>query len=114
MNEQTTTTNEQNDHPAIDQCATQAKRAATRIKGWGGPVISIISYGLIIGFALSGIGVMMLSALVWLLFGISSFSGFGLLTGGLFLSAATALFLGKLTTAGDSLYANRRKQRLTA
>ncbi len=111
MNEQTTANN---DHPVINQCATQTKRAATRVKGWGGPAISVISYGLIIGFALTGIGVMMLSSLVWLLFGISSFSGFGLLTGGLFLSAATALFLGKLTKAGDSLYANRRKQRLAA
>ncbi len=109
MNEQTTSTNEKNDHPVIDQCANRAKKAATRVKGWGGPAISIISYGLIIGFALSGIGVMMVSSLVWLLFGVSSFSGFGLLTGGLFLSAATALFLGKLTKAGDALYQNRKR-----
>ena len=111
MNEQTTPTN---DHPVIDQCATQAKRAVTRTKGWGGPAISVISYGLIIGFALSGIGVMMVSALVWLLFGVGSFSGFGLLTGGIFLSAATALFLGKLTKAGDALYLNRRKAHTAA
>ncbi|MCP5537832.1 MAG: hypothetical protein H7A51_16560 [Akkermansiaceae bacterium] len=107
MNEQTTSTN---DHPVIDQCATQAKKAATRVKGWGGPAISIISYGLIIGFALSGLGMMMLSALAWLLFGVGSFSGFGLLTGGIFLSAATAIFLGKLAKAGDALHQNRRNR----
>ncbi len=109
MNEQTTSTTKQ-DHPVIDQCANQAKRAATRVKDWGGPAVSIISYGFIIGFALSGIGVMALSALVCLIFGVSSFSGFGLLTGGLFLSAASALFLGKLTKAGDALYQNRNNQ----
>jgi len=110
MNEQTRSTTDKHDHPVIDQCAKQAKRAATRVKGWGGPAISIISYGFVIGFALSGIGMMILSSLLWLIFGVSSFSGFGLLTGGLFLSAATALFLGKLTKAGDALYQNRKNQ----
>lgn len=114
MNKQTTSTNNNNDHPIIDQCAQQAKRAATHVKNCGGPAISIISYGLIIGFALSGIGVMMLSSLAWLLFGVGSFSGFGLLTGGLFLSAATSLFLGKLTKAGDAIYQNRTKQQPAA
>lgn len=107
MNEQTISNN---DHPVIDQCADHAKRAATRVQGWGGPAISIISYGLIIGFALSGIGVMMISALIWLLFDIGWFSGFGLLTGGVFLSAAIAIFLGKLAKAGDALHQNRKKQ----
>jgi len=86
----------------INKCATHANR-------WAGPAVSIISYGLIIGFALSGIAVMAVSALVWLVFNTSWFAGFGLLTGGVFLSAATALFLGKLTKVGDSLYQNRRK-----
>lgn len=99
MNENKTATND-----ILHKCTTQAKH-------WAGPAISVICYGLIIGFALSGIGVMMLSALVWLLFGVSSFSGFGLLTGGVFLSAATALFLGKLTKTGDALYRQRKDAR---
>jgi len=80
---------------------------------WSGPAISVMSYGLIIGFALSGIGVMGFSALVWIIFGTSLFSGFGLLTGGMFLSAATALFLGKLMKAGDAMY-NKRSQQHSA
>jgi hypothetical protein len=90
----------------ISKCATQATR-------WAGPAVSIISYGLIIGFALSGIALMTVSALVWIVFHTSWFAGFGLLTGGVFLSAATAHFLGKLTNAGDSLYQNRRKHATT-
>ncbi len=90
----------------VSQCATQATR-------WAGPAVSIISYGLIVGFALSGIAVMAASALVWLLSNAGWFAGCGLLTGGIFLSAATALFLGKLAKAGDSLYQNRRKHATT-
>lgn len=77
------------------------------VNKWSGPAISVMSYGLIIGFALSGLGIMGISALVWIIFGTSLFSGFGLLTGGIFLSAATALFLGKLMKAGDALYSRR-------
>ena len=79
------------------------------VRKWSGPAVSVMSYGLIIGFALSGLGIMGVSALAWMIFGTSLFSGFGLLTGGLFLSAATALFLGKLAKAGDALYRNRAK-----
>ena len=112
MNEtqSTNTDNQQGCHPVIDQCAEQAKNVAQRIRGWGAPALSVLSYGLIIGFALSGIGIMGISALVWLLFSTSLFSGFGLLTGGLFLSAATAIFLGKLAKAGDALYSRRHCQ----
>ena len=80
---------------------------------WSGPAVSVVSYGLIIGFALSGLGIMGVSALVWVVFGTSLFSGFGLLTGGIFLSAATALFLGKLMKAGDALYSQRNQQQST-
>ena len=80
------------------------------VKKWSGPAVSVISYGLIIGFALSGIGVMGASAFAWLFFHSGWFAGFGLLTGGVFLSVATALFLGKLTKAGDALYQNRHTQ----
>ncbi len=96
----------QTNQELVSQCATQATR-------WAGPAVSIISYGLIVGFALSGIAVMAVSALVWLLSNAGWFAGFGLLTGGIFLSAATALFLGKLTKAGDSLYQKRRKHATT-
>lgn len=80
------------------------------VRKWSGPAVSVMSYGLIIGFALSGLGIMGISALVWVIFNTSLFSGFGLLTGGLFLSAATALFLGKLTKTGDDLYRKHEKQ----
>lgn len=107
MNEPSSTQTS-NDHPIIDQCANTAKQVSNRTQGWGGPAISLVSYGLIIGFALSGIAIMGLSSLVWLVFNTSLFSGFGLLTGGILLSAATALFLGKLTKAGDALYRKRQ------
>lgn len=83
------------------------KKANDIVRKWSGPAVSVVSYGLIIGFALSGLGIMGISALVWIIFGTSLFSGFGLLTGGMFLSAATALFLGRLAKAGDALYRNR-------
>ncbi|MBT8038301.1 MAG: hypothetical protein KJO21_12230 [Verrucomicrobiae bacterium] len=90
----------------INLIATQANR-------WAGPAVSVISYGLIIGFALTGLAMMTASALAWLMLNASWLSGFGLLTGGIFFSSAAALFLGKLTKVGDSLYQNRRKQPAT-
>lgn len=92
------------EHPVIDQCADKVKNVADRVKGWAGPAVSLVSYGLIVGFALSGLAIMALSALIWVFFNTSLFSGFGLLTGGIFLSAATALFLGRLTKTGDAIY----------
>ncbi|MFK7909461.1 MAG: hypothetical protein AB8F34_02545 [Akkermansiaceae bacterium] len=86
------------------------KKTNDIVRKWSGPAVSVVSYGLIIGFALSGLGIMGMSALVWVIFNTSLFSGFGLLTGGLLLSAATAIFLGKLTKAGDELYRSRDKQ----
>ena len=80
------------------------------VSKWSGPAVSVVSYGLIIGFALTGLVTMAVSALVWVIFGTSLFSGFGLLTGGIFLSAATAIFLGKLMKAGDALYSKRSEQ----
>ena len=74
------------------------------VRKWSGPAVSVLSYGLIFSFAVGGLAIMGFSALVWIVFGTSLFSGFGVLTGGICLSAAVALFLGKLTKVGDSLY----------
>lgn len=85
------------------------EKANDIVRKWGGPAVSFVSYGLIVGFALSGIGIMGISALLWAILDTGWFAGFGLLTGGVFLSAATALFLGKLAKTGDALYRNREK-----
>lgn len=83
------------------------------VRKWSGPAVSVASYGLILAFALTGLAVMGISALVWVVCDTGLFSGFGLLTGGLFLSSATALFLGKLTKAGDALYRKSGKRQPT-
>jgi hypothetical protein len=86
------------------------KKTNDILRKWSGPAVSMISYGVIIGFALSGLGIMGMSALMWLLFSTSLFSGFGLLTGGLFLCAATAMFLSKLGKASEMLHGKSEKQ----
>jgi len=100
MNEQTNTTT------ASDTKLKPAEFASLWVKRLAGPAVTVFSCGLIIGLALTGLGLMGVSAVTWLLSGAGWFCGFGLLTGGMFLASAMVLFLGQLSRAGDALYRN--------
>lgn len=77
----------------------------------GGPILTLCSLGLIIGLAITGIGLMGIAAITWLLSSADWFSGIALLTGGMFLASATALCLGQMSRAGDTLYRNLAQKR---
>lgn len=85
------------------------KKTSEIICKFGGPAISIVSYGIIVGFALGGLAMMCVSALAWVIFDASWFGGLSFLTGGIFFCTAMALALGKLAKAGDRLYRDSRK-----
>ena len=82
---------------------------------WAGqlaaPAITLLGSGLIIGLALTGIGLMAISTLTWLFSGAGWFCGIGLLTGGMFLASATALCLGQLSHARDLIYENLKQNK---
>lgn len=105
MNEPTNTT------AASDTKPTTAELAALWARRLAGPMVTVFSCGLIIGLALTGLGLMGVSAVTWLLSGADWFCGFGLLTGGMFLASAMVLFLGQLSRAGDALYRNCRQNK---
>ena len=67
------------------------------ITKWGGPLVLIFSYGLILGFAVIGLGLMASSTIFGILFGSGLLSGFGLLTGGVIFASGCSLVLRKLT-----------------
>ncbi|MGB0990928.1 MAG: hypothetical protein ACPG32_00490 [Akkermansiaceae bacterium] len=110
MNENTTNST---DAPVANTTPadTNTKPLLTRgqLARMAAPAISLLGYGLIIGLAVTGIGAMAISGIVWLISSAGWFCGFGLLTGGMFLAAATALFLGKLTRAERALYHQRNR-----
>jgi len=103
MNETTKTST-----PSQDTKTNAAEIASCWANRIAGPAVTMISCGLIIGLALTGLALMGISAATWLLSGADWFCGIGLLTGGLFLSSATVLFLGQLSRAGDAIYRNSR------
>ena len=76
------------------ELVTKASRIISR---WSGPLASLISYGLILGLAATGLGVMALGTLIGMFLGSATLGGFGLLTGGIFLTTGCALMLWKLT-----------------
>lgn len=65
-------------------------------------VLKLSAYLVVAGLAFSGLGVMGFSLLMWLFSGLDTISGFGILTGGVFLSTATVLFFGRLLKEADS------------
>ena len=77
----------------------------------GGPALTLCSFGLTIGLAVTGLVVMGVSAVTWLFSGADWFCGLGLLTGGMFLASATALCLGQMSRTGDALYRNLRQKK---
>lgn len=84
-----------------------------KINQWSGVATQIIGYLLIIGFALSGILIMIISLLTWMISDVSWMAGFGLMTGGIFLSCSITLIVGKLIKDGDTLQ-RKFPEKLTA
>lgn len=81
-----------------------AKLVSVWTKRLAGPLLTLFGCGLITGLALSGLGLMALSAAAWLYSGAGWFCGIGLLTGGMFFASAMALALGQLSKICDTLY----------
>ncbi len=82
--------------PTYQNIAESAKRYTPQL-------IQTLSHLLLIGFALSGVAVMILSLISWLIMRDSWMAGFALVTGGILLSSATTLIIGKLSKCGDNL-----------
>ena len=74
-----------------------------KINKWSSIAVQTIGYLFIIGFALTGVGIMFISLLTWIVSDISWMAGFGMITGAIFLSCAATLFIGKLMKDGDAL-----------
>lgn len=64
---------------------------------WGAPLLSLLSYGLVLALAVSGIGLMVISVFVGLFFNSGLLSGFGFLSGGVIFAAGSVLVLWKVT-----------------
>jgi len=79
------------------------------ISRWSGPFVSFLSYGIILGLGLTGIGLMTVSAMIGLFFDSGRASGFGFLTGGVFLAVGCTMILWKLTRALGLLYQIRQQ-----
>ena len=84
-------------------CCVMKKETYVVISKWAGIVIPVIGYLVITGFALTGLGIIGFSLLTWIITDMTWVGGFGLLTGGLFLSTATVLFIGKLIKDGERI-----------
>ena len=65
-----------------------------------------------LGLALTGLVVIAVSTIAWLLSGDGWLPGIGLLTGGMLLTSATALCLGQMSHTCDTLYLNLSQQRM--
>ena len=104
MNEPT-----QNQNPPVNETHVKlVSRTSTLISRYSGPFVSLLSYGLILGLGITGISLMIISAMIGLFFDASS-SGFGFLTGGIFLTTGCPLILWKLTRALGLLYQIRQQ-----
>jgi len=73
------------------------------ITKWGAPLVHVFSYGLILGLAATGIGLMACSMLAGLILGSGLLSGFGFLTGGVIFTAGCSLVLWKLNRELEAL-----------
>ena len=66
------------------------------ITGRGGLLTSLLSYGLMLGLAPAGMGLMALCAIADLCFGCGTFGGMAFLTGGMIFTAGCSMLLWKL------------------
>ena len=85
----TTTVNEK--HVAL------VSKTSDFITRWRAPFVSLLSYGLILGLAATGMTLMGISAIIGLFFDTTTHSGFGFLTGGVFLAVSCTMTLWKMT-----------------
>jgi len=83
------------------------------ITNWGAPLVSLLSYGLILALAILGIGLMAFSMFIGLLFDSGLLSGFGFLSGGVIFTAGSALVLWKVTRDLETLCQSLKKEELT-
>ncbi|NWK55441.1 hypothetical protein HW115_07450 [Verrucomicrobiaceae bacterium N1E253] len=104
------TPHQNNDTKVNEQHVKLVQKTSNFISRWSGPFVSLISYSLILGLGLAGIGLMTISALVGLFIDSGSSSGFGFLTGGILLTAGCCLILWKLTRALTLLYQIRQNE----
>ncbi len=89
-----------------------SNKIAQFITKWSAPFVSLLSYGLIFGLVISGLGVMGMSILVGLFIETGSLSGFGFLTGGIIFTAGGTLILWKLTRELDALSKKIKKSEI--
>lgn len=82
------------------------------ITKWGAPFVSLISYGLILGLAFLGIGLMGLSVMTGLFFDAGLLSGFAFLTGGLVFIAGGTITLWKMNRGLEVLCQGLKKPEL--
>ena len=105
MNEPTQTQN-----PPVNETHVKlVSQTSTLISRYSGPFVSLLSYGLILALGITGISLMIISAMIGLFFDAGSSSGFGFLTGGVFLTTGCTLILWKLTRALGLLYQIRQQ-----
>lgn len=109
MNEQPNQTPQSDKQPNNEKIVVVANQTSRFISRWGGPFLSMISYGIILGLGLTGIGLMIISAMISMFFDAGSSSGFTFLTGGIFLTAGCSMILWKLTRALRLLYQMRKQ-----
>lgn len=81
------------------------------IAKWRGPFVSLLSYGLILTLTTTGLGLMAISAMIGLFFDSTTHSGFGFLTGGVFLAVGCTMILWKMTHALEGLNDQKNKLR---
>ena len=70
---------------------------------WGGLLGFLFSYGLILGLAVAGLGLMALCAVAGLFNGNDLHSGFGFLTGGVIFTAGCSMVLMKMSQDLEAL-----------
>lgn len=104
--------NEPNHTPPTDEKHIKLiSQTSALLSRWSGPFVSLLSYGLILGLALTGISLMMISAMIGLFFNSELSSGFGFLTGGILLATGCGMILWKLTRALSLLYQIRQSEK---
>ena len=100
---------ETTDNTINSKHAKQLKNTTLFVSRWSGPFVSVLSYSLILGIGITGVAIMIISAMVGLFIDAGSSSGFGFLTGGIFLALGCSMILWELTRALGLLYQIRQQ-----
>jgi len=97
--------------PVNEKHVALVSKTTDFITRWSGPFVSFLSYGLILGLATTGLGIMAISAVIGLFFDSTTHSGFGFLTGGVFLAVGCTMILWKMTHALKGMNDQKNKWR---